>query len=373
MVLMVFFEFENFALHVDGDFAGQVAAGHGGGDFGDVADLGGEVAGHGIDGVGEVLPRAGHAGHDGLAAELAVGADFARHAGDFGSEGAQLIHHGVDGFFELQNFAADVHGNLAGKVAAGHGGGDFGDVADLAGQVAGHGVDGVGQVLPGAGDAGHLGLAAELAVRADFARDARDFSSEDAELLNHGVDDFGRAQEFAFEGAAVHVQPNGLSQISLGDGGDGARDFGGGAEQVLHEGIDGNFHLAPGAAGLVKASAFAGFAFFADDLPDALQFLRHLLVGGDNLVECVGDFSRQAGPIPGKANRKVAVANTQQGLKDYGEFGRVCVDVAIAVFPASTFFLLGNGRAGRYFSVHAVPLVALRLVALRPAGKRPPR
>ena len=52
------------------------------------------------------------------------------------------------------------------------GGGHVGDVADLAGQVRRHRVDVVGQVLPGAGDARHLGLAAELAFGADLARDA---------------------------------------------------------------------------------------------------------------------------------------------------------------------------------------------------------
>src|ERR1700747_1067731 len=52
----------------------------------------------------------------------------------------------------------------AGGVAAGDGRGDLGDVADLVGQVAAHGIHGIGQVLPGAGDAGHGRLAAELAV-----------------------------------------------------------------------------------------------------------------------------------------------------------------------------------------------------------------
>ena len=56
-----------------------------------------------------------------------------------------------------------------------HGGRHFGDVAHLAGQVAGHRVDAVGQVLPGAGDAAHQRLTAELAFGADFARHARHF------------------------------------------------------------------------------------------------------------------------------------------------------------------------------------------------------
>ena len=47
-----------------------------------------------------------------LAAELAVGADLARHAADLGREGAQLIDHRVDGFLQLQNLAAHVDGDL---------------------------------------------------------------------------------------------------------------------------------------------------------------------------------------------------------------------------------------------------------------------
>ena len=91
-------------------------------------------------------------------------------------ERAELIHHGVDGVLQLQNFAAHVHRDFARKVAIGHGGGHFGDVADLRGQVAGHGVDRIGQILPDAADALHFGLAAELAFGADFARHARHFA-----------------------------------------------------------------------------------------------------------------------------------------------------------------------------------------------------
>ena len=154
------FQLENFALHVHGDFAGQIAAGHGGGHFGDITNLSRQISGHGIDRVGQVFPSSGHARHHGLSAQFSVGTHLAGHAGDFRSERAKLIHHGVDGFFELQNFAAHVHSDFARKVAAGHGGGDFGDVADLAGEVAGHGVHRVGEIFPGSRDARHLRLAA---------------------------------------------------------------------------------------------------------------------------------------------------------------------------------------------------------------------
>ena len=150
---MVSLSCKNLALHVDGDLAAEVAARDGGGHVGDVADLAGEVGGHRVDVVGEVLPRAGHAGHLRLAAELAFGADFARHAADFRRERAELIDHRVDGFLQLQNLAAHIDGDLLGKVAVGHGDGHLGDVADLAGEVGGHRVDVVGEILPGAGHA----------------------------------------------------------------------------------------------------------------------------------------------------------------------------------------------------------------------------
>ena len=56
--------------------------------------------------VGEILPGAGDARHVGLAAEPAFGADFARDARHFAGKGIELVHHRVDGLFQLQDFAA---------------------------------------------------------------------------------------------------------------------------------------------------------------------------------------------------------------------------------------------------------------------------
>ena len=52
--------------------------------------------------VGQVLPRAGHALHVGLAAELAFGADLARHARHLRRERRELVHHRVDGVLQLR-------------------------------------------------------------------------------------------------------------------------------------------------------------------------------------------------------------------------------------------------------------------------------
>ena len=108
MVLMVFFQLQDFAAHVDVIFRGEIAVGHGGRDVGDVTNLGGQVAGHGVDGIGQIFPDAADALHFGLTAELAFGTDFARHAGDFGRERVELIHHGVDGVLQLSSFASEV-------------------------------------------------------------------------------------------------------------------------------------------------------------------------------------------------------------------------------------------------------------------------
>src|SRR5690606_6000342 len=131
----------DLALHVDGDLLGQVAARHRGGDLGDVAHLAGEVAGHRVDGVGQILPGTADAFHLRLAAEAPFGADLARHAGDLAGERVELVDHRVDGVLELEDFAAHLDGELLGQVAARHRGGDLGDVAHLAGQVVGHQVD----------------------------------------------------------------------------------------------------------------------------------------------------------------------------------------------------------------------------------------
>ena len=191
------FQFQNFAAHVDRDLLRQVARGDRGCHLGDVAHLRGQVRGHRVDRVGQILPGAGDAEHVGLAAEAAVGADLARHARHLAGKRIELIDHRVDGFLQLQDFAGDVDRDLFRQIAAGDGGRHVGDIADLGRQVAGHEVDAVGQVLPGAGDARHLRLAAELAFGADLARHAGDFRGKRVELVHHGVDGIFQLENFA--------------------------------------------------------------------------------------------------------------------------------------------------------------------------------
>src|SRR5207248_1429631 len=141
-----------------------------------------EIGGELVDLLGEVLPGPGRTRHTGLATEAALGTDLACHAGDFTGEPIQLIDHAVDGVLQLEDLAANVDGDLLGEIALGDGGGDVRDIAHLVGQVAGHEVDVVGEVFPDSTDAADLGLAAELALGADFAGHARDFRGETVQL-----------------------------------------------------------------------------------------------------------------------------------------------------------------------------------------------
>src|SRR5262249_28240624 len=148
----------------------KIAAGNGDRHFGNVSNLARQVVGHRVDVVSEVLPGAGDPRHDGLAAKLALGADLSRHTADFAGKCIKLIDHGIDGVLQLQALASHTDLVLALKFAAGNGGGHFGDVSNLGGEVAAHGVDGVGEVFPGPRHAGNGRLHTEPTLGADLAR-----------------------------------------------------------------------------------------------------------------------------------------------------------------------------------------------------------
>src|SRR6185437_6253147 len=205
-------ELEDLALDIDGDLLGEVAIGDRGRHVGDVAHLPGEVRRHQVDVVGQVLPYPADAFDARLAAELAFAADLACDARHLRGEGVELVHHGVDGGFELEYLAFDVDGDFLRQVAIGDRRGDFGDVAHLAGEVRRHHVDVVGQVIPHAADAAHLRLAAELAFGADLARDARHLRSEGVELIHHGIDG-----GLELEDLALDVDGDFLRQVAIGD------------------------------------------------------------------------------------------------------------------------------------------------------------
>src|SRR3989475_7895774 len=190
-------EGRDLPLRLEGQLASQVAGCDRGDDAGDASHLVRQVGGHQVDVVGEVLPRAGDALDVGLTSELAVGADLTRDTHDFTREGVQLVDHRVDGVLELENLPLAFDRDLLGDVAVGDRSGDLGDVAYLAREVAGHGVDVVGEVFPRAGDTLDLSLAAELAVGADIARAHGHIPGKGIDLIDHRVDGVLELQDLA--------------------------------------------------------------------------------------------------------------------------------------------------------------------------------
>ena len=298
-------ELEDLALDVDGDLLGEVAVGDGRGHGGDVAHLGGEVAGHEVDAVGQVLPGARNAFDLGLSAELSLGADLAGDAGHLGGERPELVDHRVDRVLELEDLALDVDGDLLGEVAVGDGGGDLGDVADLAGEVAGHRVDAVGQVLPGTGDPLDVGLAAELSLGADLASDAGHLGGERAELVDHRVDGLGRPEEFALQRPLVDLQGHRLRQVALSDRADDAGGLARRVDQVADQRIDRVDRFLPRAAHGPERGALVDLALLPHDPADPLQLVGHPFVELDHLVEGVGHLPGHARPVERQPHREI--------------------------------------------------------------------
>ena len=254
--------------------------------------------------------------HLGLAAELAFGADLLGDAGHLAGEGVELVHHGVDGVLQLQDLALHVDGDLLREVAVRDRGRHLGDVADLAGEVRGHEVDVVGQVLPGAGDALDLGLAAELAFRSDLARDAGHLGGEGAELADHRVHDLADAQELAAQRAAVDLELHGLRQVALGDGADDARDLGRRLDEVADHRVHRIDALGPRAGRGRELAALADLAFLADHPRDAVELAVEPLVQLGDVVEGLRDLAGHAGEIEGKAGGEIPFSEGPEGFEE---------------------------------------------------------
>ena len=89
-----------------------------------------------------------------------------------------------------------------------------GDIAHLSSQVVRHGIDIVGQILPGSRDSADLCLATEFSLSADFAGHAADFGREGVKLIDHCVNGF-----LQLEDLPLHVDGDFAGEIPARDGG----------------------------------------------------------------------------------------------------------------------------------------------------------
>jgi len=189
MVLMVFFQLEDFAFTSTVILRERSPARHGGRHFRDVADLRGEVCPHGVDGVGQVFQVPADAGHVWPGRRAGLRCRPRAHARHFGrAKRLSWSHHGIERFLQLKDFPRHVDGDLAGEVAARMAVATSAMLRTWAVRLPAMELTESGG-LPGAGHAGHLGLAAELPSYR-FARHARHFAGKRIELVDHGVERF---------------------------------------------------------------------------------------------------------------------------------------------------------------------------------------
>ena len=237
-----------------------------------------------------------------LAAELALDADLARDARHLAGEPVELVDHRVDGVLELEELAADVRGDLLAEVAVGDRGRHLGDVADLAGEVAGHQVHVVGELLPDARDLDRDGgRLPELALRADLASDAGDLGDEAVELVDHVVD-----RVLELEHLALDVGGDLLAQVAVRHRADDALHLVARADEVLDQAVDRLDAAAPHLVGALEGDALGELALLADDAADALELVAQRLVRADDVVQPVRDLAPHAGPVDGHASGEVA-------------------------------------------------------------------
>jgi len=317
-------ELEDLPLHVHGDRLREVAVGHRGGDFGDIAHLPRQVAGHAVDAIGEILPDAADAAHLGLPAEPPLRPHLPCDARHLRGEGVQLVDHRVDGVLQLQDLAAHVHRDLLRQVAVGHRGRHLRDVAHLRGEVAGHAVDAVGEVFPRPGDAPDLSLAAELPLGADLAGHAGDLRGEGAELVDHRVDRLADAEEFAPDRVAVLFQRDALGEVALGDGPDDAGDLLGGPDQVADQVVHRLDPRRPPAGRGADVRPLRDPALLADDVGDPLGLHGAVFQQVGQVVEGVGDRRPDDALFEREADAEVPFF---QGLERFEEAPAVVNDV----------------------------------------------
>ena len=170
-----------------------------------------------------------------------------------------MVNHRVDRVLQFENFALRVRRDFARQIAIRHRRGHFGDISHLAGQIARHQIDVIGQIFPRSAHAPNLRLAAQFAFGADFASDAGHFRGERTELVNHRIDCV-----FQFADFALHINRDFLAQIAICDRRGDFGDIPHLASQITSHQIDVIGQIFPSSGHPFDPRLTAHFAFGAD-------------------------------------------------------------------------------------------------------------
>ena len=296
---------ENLSSDIHGDFLREIAIGHSRCHRRNVANLRGQVGCHVIDRVGQIFPLTRHPFDFRLPTENAFRADLARHTRHFRGKGTKLIHHLVDGVLQFKELAAHIDGDFLSEIPICYGRCHCRDIADLRSEVGRHEVHVVRQIFPGAGNAFDFRPAAEFAFRPHFARHARHFRRETAQLLDHRVYDPCRTQKLSLELVAFDPSRHGFGQITLRNRADHPRHFARRTNQIPDQIVDRSDRPGPGVRHLGERRSLCNPAFLSDLASDAFQLLRHALIRSDYVVEGVGDLAGYTRPAVWQAHGKI--------------------------------------------------------------------
>ena len=121
-----------------------------------------------------------------------------------------MIHHCIDGVFQLENFTFHIHRDLLRQIARRDGGRYFGNVSHLAGEISRHEIHRVSKIFPSAGDALDSRLAAKNSFRTHLARYARYFRRKRTQLIDHHV-----YRVLQLENLAFHIHRDFLRQVAV--------------------------------------------------------------------------------------------------------------------------------------------------------------
>ena len=200
------------------------------------------------------------------------------------------------------------------------GGGDVGDRAHLVGEVVRELVDVLGQVLPGAGDADHLGLAAELALGADLLRDARHLGGEARELVDHRVD-----RRLQLRDLALDVDGDLLREVAVRDRGRHLGDVAHLRGQRARHRVHVLGQVAPDAGDVLHLRLDAELALGADLAGDARDLAGERRELVDHRVDRPLQLGDLALRVDGDLLREVALGDRGRDVGDRAHLSREVV------------------------------------------------
>ncbi|GHA40664.1 hypothetical protein GCM10010329_74790 [Streptomyces spiroverticillatus] len=250
-------------------------------------------------------------------------ADFSGDAGDFVGEGGELVDHRVHGQLQFEQLTGRLDGDGACQIPSRHGCRHRRDVAHLGRQPGRHRVHGLGDVPPTAGQALHLGAAAEPSLGADLAGHPGHLAGEQGELVDHLVDRTAQPPQVAVQLPVPVVQIDALGEITAGHRVQHTR----GVHRGHHQGVQKCVRTVDvgGPATLAGAhrEPLVESAVPYDFSADPGEFRPVVLLAGGDLVEDGGQFRRGALLCLGQPHPEVAVPQRGHRGEEGAELGCV--------------------------------------------------